>query len=93
LTTDLDGNDRFVDGDGNGATSVDMGVYEFAGGAPSCPGDVTNDGLVSVEDLIAVILDWGCTAPPGPCGGDANGDGVVDVQDMVSVVLAWGACM
>ena len=41
---------------------------------------------------VSVILDWGCTEPPGPCTGDINADGVVDVQDMLEVILAWGNC-
>lgn len=28
-----------------------------------CPGDVNNDGVVDVDDLIAVILGWGCLRP------------------------------
>jgi len=35
ITTDLAGNSRFVDGDFDGAATVDMGVYESSG---SCPG-------------------------------------------------------
>ena len=55
----------------------------------ACPGsaDVNGDGVVNVEDLVAVILAWGeCAAP---CPEDINTDGVVDVQDLVAVVLNW----
>ena len=39
-----------------------------------------------------VILDWGCTDPPGPCTGDVNADGVVNVEDLVEVITEWGNC-
>jgi hypothetical protein len=56
-----------------------------------CPADVNGSGAVDVDDLIAVILNWGCTAP-AQCQGDANGSGGVDVDDLIAVILAWGVC-
>jgi hypothetical protein len=50
-------------------------------------GDVTSDGLVNVDDLIAVILAWGPC--PTPCPADVNGDGAVDVDDLILVILNW----
>jgi hypothetical protein len=71
---------------------VDMGAYEQPDNAENCEADVTEDGVVDVEDLVAVILGWGsCPPPPEACPEDANGDGVVDVQDLVGVILNWGA--
>jgi hypothetical protein len=47
-----------------------------------------------VDDLIAVIVNWGpCSA--FPCPGDATScaeGGNVDVDDMIAVILAWGPC-
>jgi len=37
ITTDRDGNDRIVDGDGNGTATVDMGAYEYNPLAPPTP--------------------------------------------------------
>ncbi|MHC4908638.1 MAG: dockerin type I domain-containing protein [Planctomycetota bacterium] len=54
----------------------------------TCTGDVNIDGVVDVQDLVEVILQWG--SPGGPA--DVNGDGIVDVQDLVEVILAWGTC-
>jgi hypothetical protein len=53
-----------------------------------CAPDVTIDGIVNTDDLIAVIVAWGLS------GGtvDVDLDGVVDVDDLVAVVLAWGPC-
>jgi hypothetical protein len=59
--------------------------------ACQCPADVApepTDGLVDVQDLVAVILAW--SEPGGPA--DVNGDGNVDVEDLVMVILAWGPC-
>jgi hypothetical protein len=60
-------------------------------------GDVTGDGLVNADDLIAVILAWGpCPVLPPPpaqsCPADIappGGDGLVDAADLVLVVLNW----
>ena len=97
ITTDLDGNPRFVDdpdtpntGNWDGANSqVDMGAYEFQ--LLSCLGDTDGNLVVDVDDLVTVMENWGCM-DPGPCPGDLNGDGVVDVNDLVDVFTGWGAC-
>jgi hypothetical protein len=44
---------------------------------------------VDVDDLIAVILQWG---PCRGCPEDINDDGQVDVDDLIGVILAWGPC-
>jgi hypothetical protein len=88
VTTDVDGNPRVVDGDGDGSVLVDLGAYE----RQPCPADVDGNGEVDVDDLVQVILQWSCTDPPGPCSADVTRNGVVDVDDLVEVILAWGAC-
>ena len=56
-------------------------------------GDANGDGVVDVDDLIAVILAWGdCPDPPASCDADIDGNGAVDVDDLIAVILAWGAC-
>jgi subtilisin-like proprotein convertase family protein len=59
------------------------------GACVDCPEDIDNDGDVDVDDLIAVILDWGCA---GVCGSDVDNDGDVDVDDLIAVILGWGLC-
>jgi plastocyanin len=54
-----------------------------------CPADVDGDGTIDVNDVLAVIGDWG---PCPGCGTDTNGDGVVDVNDILYVIAAWGPC-
>jgi hypothetical protein len=57
---------------------------------PAVPGDVTGDGIVDVQDLVEVVLQWGdCPAQPEVCPADTNDDGVVDVEDLVNVVVNW----
>lgn len=50
--------------------------------------DVTRDGHVGFDDLVAVLAAWGgCTI--GPCAVDVNDDGVVDALDLAAVTGAW----
>jgi hypothetical protein len=53
-----------------------------------CAGDVDGSGVVDVEDLVDVILQWGSA----DAAADINDDGVVDVEDLVLLILNWGAC-
>jgi uncharacterized membrane protein len=60
---------------------------------PHCPGDIVSDRDVNVDDLIAVIVNWG--ACPNGCLPDIAplpADGQVDVEDLIAVIFAWGAC-
>ncbi len=50
-----------------------------------CPSDLSGDGMVNVEDLLAVIAGWG-----GP-DGDATGDGMTNVDDLLQVIGDWGS--
>ena len=59
----------------------------YAPSAP-CPGDVDGDSLVNVDDLLAVISDWGQVGD----GTDIDESGSVDVNDLLVVISAWGAC-
>ena len=49
------------------------------------PADVNEDGVVGVDDLLAVIGQWGSSGGPA----DVNGDGIVGVDDLLLVVSAW----
>ena len=55
----------------------------------TCKGDTNFDGEVDVDDLMAVIMDWGNM---DPCFTDTDGSGVVDVDDLIQVILFWGPC-
>ena len=64
---------------------------------PTCLGDIVEDGMVDVDDLLAVINGWGnCPPDPQACPGDIapqlNGDGAVNVDDLLVVINNWGLC-
>jgi hypothetical protein len=94
ITTDLDGNPRFVDDlgtidTGNGdAPIVDMGAYEFQG--TSCPWDCDGgegtDGTVGITDFLALLAQWGT---PGSCDFDGGG---VGINDFLELLANWGPC-
>jgi len=70
--------------------------------APPCPADINDDNAVDVNDLLAVITNWGpCVTPPVGCTGDISpssppapsaGDGQVNVNDLLLVITNWGIC-
>jgi hypothetical protein len=98
LPLDLDGNLRRVNdpktpNTGNPSTMfaiVDMGATEFVDFAPLL-GDVDGNGVVDVDDLLAVVNSWGlcdmndCPADIAP----KDGDGLVDVEDLAFLLLNW----
>jgi hypothetical protein len=72
-------------------------VGSFAIDLPSLcgAGDIICDGTVNVDDLLAVINNWGacdkpcppaCTADIAPLGGNCT----VDVDDLLMVINNWG---
>jgi hypothetical protein len=66
----------------------------LSGGVPtacvSCPGDVTLNGIVDVDDLLTIVNSWG--PPTGTCNADITQNGVVDVDDLLVVINQWGPC-
>lgn len=65
----------------------DLGGVIIAETCPlDCP-DITLDGNVGVEDLMAVLTDWGEAT-----SSDVDASGVVDMIDLLAVIEAWGPC-
>ena len=54
-----------------------------------CTGDINGDGVVEVNDVMILIMEWGSTTSP-LC--DLNQDGVVEVNDLIILISAWGQC-
>ena len=54
---------------------------------PQLPEDVNGDGVVNIQDLVAVAAAFGAA---GDTPADVNGDGVVNIQDLVAVAAAFG---
>jgi hypothetical protein len=48
------------------------------------PGDLNGDGLVSAQDLAALLAGWGQTGPT-----DLNGNGTTDAADMSILLANW----
>jgi len=66
---------------------TDLGDVLIAETCPlDCP-DITLDGLVGVEDLMAVLVDWGTAT-----ASDVDASGDVDMVDLAAVIDAWGPC-
>jgi hypothetical protein len=71
-------------------TTVDLGAYESH--APSTCCDIDQSGCVNVDDLLAVINNWGLSGSADIANlGDFNsplcaGDGAVDVNDLLAVI-------
>ncbi|MDO8490789.1 MAG: nidogen-like domain-containing protein [Dehalococcoidia bacterium] len=57
------------------------------------PGDVNNDGVVDVLDLVAVAAAFGSvpTSPNRNADADLNQDGIVNILDLVVVGLNFGS--
>jgi hypothetical protein len=77
-----------------GNTTQISGDYTDLGGntvAEECPeectADLDGDGVVSVDDLLALLAAYQTNA-----GGDCDGDGDTDVDDLLLLISAWGAC-
>ena len=52
---------------------------------PDCP-DTDGDGIVNVNDMLAVLDSW------GDCPADVDADGLVNVNDVLLVIAEWGFC-
>ncbi|MCH2134717.1 MAG: hypothetical protein MK116_13315 [Phycisphaerales bacterium] len=65
---------------------VDGGGNTFEDDCPDapCPGDLDNDGIVGVNDILALISGWGTP------DGDVDGDNDTDVNDVLLVISLFG---
>jgi hypothetical protein len=62
-----------------------------------CIEDITENGTVDVEDLLAVITAWGSCPQPSvpPCPANVaqfQSFFQVNVEDLLAVIEAWGPC-
>ena len=78
-----------------GEVTVDLEQVDISGRFDAeatgfdCGGDIDGSGVVGVDDLLAVLSDWGSCAG---CITDLNGDGVVGVDELLVVIADWGQC-
>jgi parallel beta-helix repeat protein len=73
--TDIDGEMRIVDGDGNDTDIVDMGADEYY----ASPADFNGDGIVNFFDYDILALAWGRSSD------DPNYNDVPDLNDNNSI--------
>jgi hypothetical protein len=66
----------------------------------ACPADVfpnPGDHVVNIDDLLAIIAQWGSNQPIGPrpssdCAPLPTGDCSVNIDDLLAVINSWGDC-
>ena len=67
---------------------TDNGGNTIADECPAdCAGDLDGDGVVSVDDLLALLAAYQTNG-----GGDCDGDGDTDVDDLLILIGSWGPC-
>ncbi len=76
VPTDLDGNPRVWDGDGDEAPIVDMGAYEYFAD------DCNHNGMPDLCDIDCSSLDGACNVEGCGSGGDCNGNSFPDECDV-----------
>lgn len=58
--------------------------------AGPCPADIDNSGAVGIDDLNALLAQWG-QAMPAFTGADLNGDAGVGIDDLNVLLANWGS--
>ncbi len=92
---------RFEASDLNAGSVVEAGIDAFSAvqfglidpGDP-CPGDLTGDDQVNIDDIFAVLGLWGQCPDPCPpyCDGDLTEDCTVNIDDIFAILGEWGPC-
>ena len=54
---------------------------------PSCQEDLNGDGLVSVNDILMLLSDFGCLAN---CEADVDLDDAVSISDLLTILSVFG---
>lgn len=60
----------------------------------TCPGDLGEDAIVSVDDLLALLERWGPIDPSDTqsLAADLNGDAQIDTSDLLVLIMEFGPC-
>ena len=65
------------------------GTYYYEESEECTLGDVSNDGIINVIDIVSLvnhILGSNTLTDVGLCAADLNSDGIINVIDIVSLV-------
>jgi len=62
----------------------------FTGSTP-CPGDITGNGVVDMEDLLGILEGFG-QCPPCDDDCDPSTDAMFGISDLLQVLQDWGTC-
>ena len=73
--------------DSTGATTIPETETAEIREPAQFPEDINDDGVVNIQDLVAVSAAFGKT---GETSADVNGDGVVNIVDLTLVAAAFG---
>ena len=60
---------------------------ELGPSGDACPTDLTTDGVISVDDLLALLSDFGCLSG---CQADIDLDEAVTISDLLVLLGAFG---
>lgn len=74
----------------NHAAEENYFAFRIVLGDPPCPADTDDDGMVGIEDFLAILGNWGPC--PAPCGADTDDSGDVGIDDFLAVLGNWGPC-
>ncbi len=74
--------------------AIGFRVVEIPGQGTPCPGDLTGDDQVNIDDIFAVLGLWGDCPDPCPpyCTGDLTEDCTVNIDDIFAILGQWGPC-
>jgi hypothetical protein len=84
--SDLDGRDRFVDGDCNNTKIIDMGAYEFTS---AYYGDFNGNCAVDFIDYGILAGYWLTDELSVDVAPTPAGDGIIDEQDLAIICDNW----
>ena len=67
---------------------ADQGGNTIEDDCETCTGDIDGNGLVGIDDLLALLNYWGMVNSIA----DLNEDGTTDIKDLLILIGAWGFC-
>ena len=69
--------------------TISRSVAKLIGCPRFCPGDLTGDGLINMDDLTVLLAHFGALAPALE-QGDLNEDGDIDLRDLTELLSVFG---